>query len=156
MLVSASARTTLVGATAMSVLAAFRGPLAARGHIREIHLFAITAATTSGAVGLCRSTALGTGVLTSVVGIPYDPNDPTPVGQIITNWGTALPTVGIVATVFRRWDQTAAIGNGVIWTFYQESGLIVPINSAAAGDLCLVNLQATAPGTFDITVVWEE
>ncbi len=123
--------------------------------MREIHLFGVTAPTTSGHLGLCRSTALGTGALTSVTPVARNPDAAAAVSVLVTNWATAAPTNGGIGTVFRRWAQSAAIGNGIIWTF--DGDLIeVPLGSAATGELCIVNMMATAPGTFEITVVLEE
>jgi hypothetical protein len=152
-----SGRTTIQTASAMAVLAAVRGSTTRPTFVREIHLFGITAPTTSGAVGLCKSTALGTGTLTSTAPVARDLSYVS-IGAgavLITAWGTAAPTTGAVATVFRRWSQSPAIGNGIIWTFDGEN-LEIPLGGVATGDLCLVNLQATAPGTFDITAILEE
>ena len=150
-----SARTTLVTATAAAALCALKG-VTRPCFIKEIHIFGITAPTTSGALGLCRSTAVGTGTLTSVVPVSRDPNATAPTAVLITNWATAAPTNGGVGAVFRRWTQSAAIGNGVIWTFDGDDGIEVVGGAAATSELCVVNMVATAPGTFDITVVYVE
>lgn len=150
----ASARSTLVTATAGAVLFGFKaGSLRAR--IREIHLFNITAPTTSGALGLNRSTALGTGALTGLVGIPHDPSDSATTAQVITAWATAVPTV-VAASTLRRFDSPASFGNGVIWTFDTMDPLVVPAAPAVNAELVFTNLQASAPGTYDFTFVWEE
>lgn len=151
----ASALTTLVTATGNVPIAAFRGPTANRARVREMHLFSITAPTTSGGLGLCRSNALGTGTLTSVIGVPHEPGDPATTGALITNWATAPPTL-TAANIFRRWTSPASLGNGVIWTWDIIDPLVMPLGNAATGDLCIVNIPATAPGTYYVTVVWEE
>lgn len=150
-----SGRTTLVTATAGAPLCAFRAPTNQRARVREFHIFGVTGPTTSGAVGLCRSTALGTGTLTSTAPVPRDPADAASNAQLVTNWGTAGPAIGGVGTVFRRFASPASVGNGVMWAF-DGDGLIVPLGSAANGELVLVNLQATAPGTYEVTVVFED
>jgi hypothetical protein len=151
-----SVRTTLVTASAMAPLFAIRGSTTRPTFLKEIGLFGITAPTTSGAVGLCRSTALGTGALTSVAPIARDLSSATAGAVLVTAWATLAPTVGAASTVFRRWAQPASIGNGVIWRFDDDDPHEMPLGSAVNGELVLVNLQATAPGTFDIYVVLME
>lgn len=152
----ASTRTTLVTATALAPLAAFRAATAQRARIREIGIFTVTAPTTVGGIGLMRSTALGTGALTSAVGINREPGDSVTTGQIVSAWATAAPTVGAAATVFRRASFPASVGQGVIWTWDIVDPLLVPLGNTATGELVFVNLNATAPGTYDIYVTWEE
>ncbi len=154
-LYEASSRSTLVTATAGAVLFGFRASTSRMARIREIQLFNITAPATSGALGLVRSTALGTGALTAVAGMPLNPDDPAAGGQVITNWATAVPTTGGAGATLRRIAVPATIGNGVMWVWDREP-LIVPPGSAVNGELAFINLQATAPGTWDVTVVWEE
>lgn len=152
---SAATRSTLVGATAGSVLFGFRAGTRLC-YVYELGLFNITAPTTSGGLGLVRSTAIGTGTLTGVLGIPEDPNAVAGLGQAITNWGTALPTTGGVGTTMRRFTSPATFGNGVIWTWSEADPLEVSANAAVNSELVLINLQATAPGTYDFYVAWEE
>lgn len=150
-----SARTTLTTATSAAALCALRA-VTRMCWVKEIHIFGITAPTTSGGLGLCRSTALGTGTLTSVTPVARDLNGQTATAVLVTNWATAAPTNGGIGTVFRRWTQSAAIGNGVIWTFDGDDGIEIVGGAAATSELCVVNTLATAPGTFDITVVYIE
>jgi hypothetical protein len=145
-------RTTLTTATVAAALCALRASTTEPTYILEIHLFGITAPTTSGGIGICRSTALGTGTLTSVTPVARRPAYGAPGAVLVTNWATAAPTNGGIGTVFRSWTQSAAIGNGVIWTFDQEP-LEVPLGNTATGELCIVNTLGTAPGTLDVTVV---
>lgn len=152
----ASSRTTLVTATALAPLASFRASTTQRARIREIQIYTVTAPTTVGGLGLMRSTALGTGTLTSAVGVNREPGDAATTGQVVTAWATAAPTVGAVGTVFRRAAFPAAVGQGVIWTWDIVDPLLVPLGNAATGELVIVNLNATAPGTFEISVTWEE
>lgn len=147
-------RTTLVTASANAPLAAFRAGADA-AYLREMHLWYVTAPTTSGALALTRSTAIGTGTLTSLVGQPMDPSYPAGVGQVVTNWGTAVPTLTTTALI-RRWIAgAAAIGTGIIWV-WEPPGMYVPANAAVNSELVLINLTANAPGTLDMTCVWNE
>lgn len=151
---TASGRSTLVTASANAVLAGFRASTARRAYIREIGLFYITAPTTSGALGLQRSTALGTGSITAVVGQAHDPGEPAAIGQIETDWATAKPTTA--NNYMKRWTSAATIGNGMVWRFDEDTGLVVPLGNTATGEIVICNLQGTAPGTFDFYVTWEE
>lgn len=153
----ASLTTTIVTATAGAVLGAFHaGNRPAR--IYEIELFNITAPTTSGGIGLCYSTAIGTGALTNLLGQKTDPsNDVAAVGSIVTAWATTAPTVAASPfSTLRRWSSPASFGNGIIWTWDTAAPLIVPANAAVNSELCIINLQATAPGTYFFTVRWDE
>lgn len=152
----AATTTTLVTATANAPLVAIRAvsqPL----FLQEIHIFYRTAPTTSGALGLVRSTALGTGALTSVTGQPRVPvtGIPAATGLIVTNWATLAPTL-TSTTYLRRWSASPTIGNGVIWTFDPGEALIIAGSAGATSELIIANLVATAPGTMDITVIWRE
>lgn len=151
----ASVLTTLTTASANAPLASFRASSTQRAEIIEIGISSLTAPTTSGGLGIARSSAIGTGTLTSVAGLPRDPSDSTPgtPGSLITNWATAVPTIG---TVFRRWAFPASLGNGVIWTLDRIDPLEVPAQTAATSEIVFVNLPGTAPGTYYIYVAWEE
>ena len=72
-----------------------------------------------------------------------------------TNWATAAPTNGGAGALFRRVSLGATIGNGIIWTFDREP-LEVVGGAAATSELCLCNSIATAPGTIDVTFVYDE
>ena len=152
-----SGRSTLVTATIAAPLVALRAvtrPLL----VSEIHIFYVTAPTTSGELGLCYSTAIGTGTLTSVTPVGRSVQaraNAAATGLLVTNWGTAVPTNGGIGTVFRRWSGSASIGNGILWTF-DRIPLEVQGGAAATSELCIVNTIATAPGTFDVTIVLEE
>lgn len=150
----AAVRTTLVTASANAPLFALRG-ISNAVFLRELHLWYVTAPTTSGAIALTRSTALGTGTLTGLLGQPTDPNYPAGTGEVITNWGTAVPTLTTTA-IIRRWIAgAAAIGTGIIWV-WEPPGLYVPGSAGATSELIVTNLTANAPGTFDATFVWDE
>lgn len=151
---SAGGVSTLTTATANAPLVGFRGSTTVRCAVREIGVFMLTGATTSGNLGLQRSTALGTGSLTSVTGQAHDPGDPATSGVLVTNWATLKPTTADV--YFKRFALATSIGSGFIWRFDEGPGLVVPLGSAATGELVICNLTATAPGTFQVWITWEE
>lgn len=156
MIYEVRARTTLVTATVAAPLCALRAVTNACS-VWEIHIFYTTAPTTSGGLGLCRSTALGTGTLTTVAPqarsalTGVDPST----SEIVTNWATLAPTNGGIGSVFRSFDAAPAIGGGVIWTFDREPLQIIG-GAAATSELCIVNTLATAPGTFSVVFVIDE
>jgi hypothetical protein len=149
-----SGRTTLVTATVAAALCAIRA-VTRKLYLREIHLFYVTAPTTSGGLGLVRSTALGTGGLTSVTPVARELNQDAPTALLVTAWATLAPTNAGIGAVFRRVAQGPSIGNGIIWTFDGDE-LEVAGNAGATSELCIVNTLATAPGTFDVTIVYDE
>lgn len=149
-----SGRSTLVTATVAAALASIRA-VTRKVYVREIAIFYVTAPTTSGGLGLCKSTALGTGALTSVTPVARELSQDNPTALLVTAWATVAPTNGGIGTVFRRLHAGPAIGNGVIWTFDGDELEIVG-GAAATSELCIVNTIGTAPGTFDISVVYEE
>jgi hypothetical protein len=153
----AAVTTTIVTATAGAVLGAFHAG-ARPARITEIELFNITAPTTSGGIGLCRSTALGTGALTGQLGQATDPsNDVAALATVVASWATTAPTVAASPfNTFRRWSSPASFGNGVIWTWPSDDPMVVPANSAVNSELCIINLQGTAPGTYFFVVRWKE
>ena len=151
---TASSVSTIVTASANAVLFGFRASTARRCFIREIGFFYRTAPTTSGQLGLQRSTALGTGAITAVVGQAHEPGEPAAIGQVETAWATAAPTTANL--YMKRFGSAPTIGNGMVWRFDEGSGLVVPLGSAATGEIVVCNLVATAPGTMDFWFTWEE
>src|SRR3954469_12568903 len=84
--------------------------------LREIHMWYVTAPTTSGGLGLARSTAIANTGLTSVTGFPLNPNSHTATAVAVTAW-TNAPTF-TAGAFFRRWFAGAAsIGGGNIWVW---------------------------------------
>lgn len=152
-----SCRTTLTTATVAAALAAIRAPGSGgqRPTIQEIQI--LTTNAVAGGIGLCRSTALGTGALTSVTPVAREPSEPTAAGSVaVTAWATAAPTNGGIGTVFRRFTHGAVQGAGVVWPFSELRQLFVPLSSGATGELCFVNLNAATPALYDITVILAE
>lgn len=149
-----SSITTIVTASPNTPIAALRG-ITRPCKVYEIGLSAITAPTTSGGLGLVRSTALGTGALTGVFGQPVDPGNGTPVSteELITAWGTLAPTIN--ATYLRRFAFPASIGAAVIWTWPPGREPVIPGAAGATSELVIANLMATAPGTWQVYVCYE-
>lgn len=148
----AATRTTIT--TASVPIAAVRA-ITRAVYLRELHMFYVTAPTTSGGLGLARSTAIGTGALTGLLGISVIQPDVAGTGEIVTAWATAAPTFTANAFLRRWFGGAAAIGTGVVWV-WEPPGLYIPPNAGAASELVLVNLQATAAGTLDLTAIWDE
>jgi hypothetical protein len=152
----AAVRTTLVTATAGAALVGLRA-ITRPCWLRELHMFYVTASAASASgLGLNRSTAVGTGTLTGLLGLPVVPTDLAGTAEVVTNWGTAAPTT-TAANTLRRWlsGTTTAIGTGLVWVF-EPPGIYIVGNAAATSELVLTNLFSTAPGTLDCTFVWDE
>lgn len=152
----AAVRTTLVTATAGAALCALRA-ITRPVWVRELHLWQVTASAASASgVAITRSTALGTGTLTGLLGQQTQPADPSGTAEVVTNWGTAAPTTSTTA-LLRRWlaGSTTTIGTGLVWVF-EAPGIYVSGSAGATSELVVANLFSTAPGTFDITFVWDE
>jgi hypothetical protein len=151
-----SGLTTIVTATIGAPLCALRA-VTRPVRIWEIHAFYVTAPTTSGEFGLCRSTALGTGTLTSVTPVARSTATGIAAATSLLNtaWATLAPTNAGAGAIFRRFAASATIGNGIIWTFDREP-LEVAGSAGATSELILVNAIATAPGTLAVTFVVEE
>lgn len=151
-----AARTTLVTASAGAPLFALRA-ISRPCWVRELHMFYATAPTTSGGLGLNRSTALGTGALTGVIAFPVDGAVGAAAGtvELVTAWATLAPTITAANTLRRWFAGAAAIGTGTIWV-WEPPGLYIPGNATATSELVVQNLQATAPGTLDVTAIIDE
>jgi hypothetical protein len=117
-------------------------------------MFYVTAPTTSGALGLQRSTALGTGAITAVVGQAHDTGEPATNAQVETAWATAAPTTA--NNYLKSWASAPTIGNGMVWRFDEGNGLLVPLGNTATGEIVICNLLGTAPGTMEFYVTWDE
>jgi hypothetical protein len=151
-----SALTTLVSAAIGNPLCALRA-VTRPVRIWEIHIFYATAPTTTGALALCRSTALGTGALTSVTPVPRSTATGIAAATAVLNtaWATLAPTNGGAGALFRRMTAAPTIGNGIIWSFDREP-LEVAGSAGATSELIIANAIAFAPGTFMVNFVYEE
>lgn len=154
----ASALSTITTATDLTPLFGFRAG-AQLASIREIHLFNRTAPTVVGALGLFRSTADGTGTVTSSAAQPRPVAGSALAAStafVWTNYATARPTIGAVTTAMKRWTHGTALGNGMIWTFDAMDPLQVGIVAATSHIVIATVGGANAPATYDFTFVWEE
>jgi hypothetical protein len=150
-----SGRTTITTGTVPFAVAALRA-VTRFVRVWECHVFYQTAPTTSGDLGLCYSTALGTGTLTSVTPVARSTRATAPTALLVTAWGTAAPTNGGTGTILKRLATTNSIGNGVIWTFDREPLEIVG-SAGATSELCVVStLTQTTAGTAELTFILEE
>lgn len=118
-----------------------------RLRIRELGIF-LNAATAS-IFGLGRPAAIGVTPTSPVVGQAEDPADAAAVGATALAWGTK-PTTPTSSIYLRRIGLPAAIGAGIIWTWPDGPGLIVPINSS----IVIYNLASNAAA--NVYARWEE
>jgi hypothetical protein len=153
----AAVRTTITTATAATPLAALRA-ITRPAWLRELHIQYVTAGPASASgLALIPSTAIGTGALTGLIGLAVNPSDLAGTAEAITNWGTAIPTNAGLAASRRRWlsGSTTPIGTALVWIF-EAPGFYVPGSASATSEILLCNMAATAPGTMDLTWVYEE
>lgn len=118
-----------------------------RLRIREIGLF--MGAATASTFGLGRPAAIGITPTTPVLGQAEDGADAVAVGATALAWATK-PTAPTSSIYLRRISLPAAIGAGVIWTWPDGPGLIVP----ASYGIVIYNLATN--GVADVYVRWEE
>jgi len=120
-------------------------------YVREIHVFATTAV--AGNISLYRTTANGTRTTpvapTAQTGSDLGTDANPPLATFATAWSVA-PT--LAAQRMRVFQNGAAIGSGVIWTWYSGPGLRVK----AGQTIILNNDTAAASAALAVTFVWEE
>jgi hypothetical protein len=145
-----SVTTTVVTAAVDAVLAALRGESQRGIHLRELHCFTVTAPTTVGRLALKRALVPGA-TETGNSPVPQDPQGAFSTAFLSTGWGTTPTVAPDPAGALRRFACPAAVGNGIIWTWYEDDGLVIP----PGGQICLCNAGATAPGTWGVRAVWE-
>lgn len=152
----ASALSTITTATNLTPLFGFKagGQLAT---LREIHLFNRTAPTTVGAIGLFRSTADGTGgVTSSAAQARKSAGTASSTAIVWTTYATTRPGIGAATTQLRAFSHGTAVGNGIVWTF----DMLDPIEvgtTAATAHLVFANISGgSAAATYDFCFVWEE
>lgn len=153
----ARAVSTITTGTAGTPLWAIRGDTTNRTFIRELRIFNLTAPTTSGNIALTRSTALGTGSLTSVTLMPRDPrNTAADVdAKIVTAWATLAPTVGAASTYEDGFAHGTAIGNGIMPVYDLTAPLTLEEGDSATGEFVFVNAHSIVAGTYVIYVAAE-
>jgi hypothetical protein len=119
----------------------------ARAEIREIGVFATTAA--AGEVCLGRPAAAGTGTLsTTALGQALDAADAVSVTNLCTVFGTLQPTAPTV--FFRKIQLPALVGAGIVWV-WAPGELIVPVSA----NLCIWQASAVAVG-YDCYIKYVE
>lgn len=122
-------------------------------YVSEIGLSIAVASTTGPMWRLAKATALGT---TPVQATPQleDPGATTANGRLDLSWATAPTAAAQTAnTDLRRYTPTNAIGNGIVWTWYDK-----PLFIAAGAGLCIVNGNAAGAtlGSFQIYIRVDE
>lgn len=116
-------------------------------YVYEIGLSISVAPTAGPMFRLAKATALGT---TPVQATPQleGPGTNTANARLDISWATS-PTIGTQAsfTDLRRFTPTNAIGNGIVWTWY-DTPLYIPVG----GGMCIANGVAagTTLGSFNI------
>jgi hypothetical protein len=113
-----------------------------------------TTAPTNGPMWrLVRSTAFGT-ISTQVTPVLEDPGSNTANAKLDVAW-SVNPTVAAQSSFadLRRFQTTNAIGNGIVWTWYDK-----PLYIPASAGVCIVNGTAAGAslGTFNVYVRFDE
>jgi hypothetical protein len=137
--------------TANSVLAQLRAAATgSRPRLLECGIFIAVAPTTAPVIGLGRTAGAGT-TPTQVASEKADPAEATASTLVDTGWATR-PVLS-AAPYIRRMTLVNAIGNGVIWPFYDIDLLL-----ALSGTIGFVDIAASGAttGTFDGYFTWEE
>jgi hypothetical protein len=148
-----TARSTIVTAAVNAPLWTLRAPTR-RCYAFEITLSTLTAPATSGAIGFLRSTALASGTLTTVTGQPVQPEGSAGTVQLVTAWTTA-PTIN-TANYLGRIAVAPSIGNVVVVPFPPDHPLEATGGGTATSEIVFTNLNATAPGTYEIIIRYLE
>lgn len=120
-----------------------RTTAAVRATLLEISI--IQATGTAQSLGLGRPQALGVTPGTTSTFQRDEPGAPACVTTTALTWATS-PTVPLV--FFRRWNGSATIGVGIIWTF--PRGLVIPVSAS------LVVWNITTAVACDINVALDE
>lgn len=119
-----------------------------RGRLLELGVFLAAATATN--FGLVRPATVGAASV-SAAGQAEDPADTASTLSVGTGWTTA-PTIPAAPLYLRRYPAGGTVGAGVVWTWYAQNGLVVPLNSS----LLLWNLGAAAGAALDVYMVWDE
>ena len=114
--------------------------------LRELGIF--VSAATATVIGLIRPSNSPVAT-TSTLGQAQDPAVAASNTNMDTAWSTA-PTVG--SAYLRQSELPATIGAGLIWTWWNGDGLIIPVSSY----LVIWNPGASAGAAPYIYAVWEE
>ena len=142
--------------TADKPMANLLGGTGQRLKIREIKVGISVASTTAPLFYLVRTTARGTQT-TTLAGIALDPADVAAVGTVDSVWSADPTKAGTIATASIDVGGLAVTAGGmIIWTFSEDSPLIIPATSGAG--LAVYNSAAsgTTTGTLFGSFLWEE
>ena len=123
-----------------------------RLRVMQIAIGIAVAPTTAPVFYLARATARGT-QSTTVAGLPFDVNEPAPIGTIDTAWSVAPTFVTTSKIVAGGLSVTA--GGWWIWDF-RDSPLIVPNLTTAGLLIANANASGATTGTFTGHFIWEE
>lgn len=123
-----------------------------RLHILELGwtVSAVSGTTPVMSVGLSRTTAIGTRTSPTTV-LAEEAADPVGTGTVATAWSVA-PT--LAAAPLRRLTVNA-VGGGIVWTWPDRGGLVVPVSASVA--LHAISVSGTTPSfTVDGYIVIDE
>lgn len=139
------ATVTTAGSSTLPI-ASLYGGTTVRPRIREIHVFN----TTTTAVGLrvVRLTTTGTQG-TTLTEMPMIPEDPA---AIATGFATHSVAPTITTGDLWRGSVGAAIGSGIIITFPDPGGLVIP----ATANNGIGVVPTTTGQALDVTIIWDE
>jgi hypothetical protein len=116
-------------------------------YVYEIGLSIAVAATNAPMWRVIRASTLGT-VSTQATPVLEGPGSNTANARLDLTW-SAAPTIAAQSSFAdnRRYTPTNAIGNGIVWTWY-DSPLYVPVGAA----LCIANGNAAGAtlGSFNV------
>jgi len=117
-----------------------------RLRVREIGM--TNTAATAAKVGLKRTTARGTNT-TTVLGTAIDNSDAAAAGTLDLTWSVESTKAG---NYLRRAQIASVIGAGLLWTWWNGPGLVVPTSAG----ITLVVPTAVAGSACECWMVWEE
>lgn len=149
--------TTLTTTTQYATLATFKSGPNQRPVIKQIEIFTRYDNTTAGGIGLAiNAAASATGIVNGGTPKPHEPGEPAAGCSTITS-ATTMATNGGASAVFKRFYHPGSGGAGVIWGLPELQGLLLGLNTTAAGsELCFVNLVAATPALYGINVTFTE
>lgn len=121
-----------------------------RARIFEIQLSAAAAPTTGPSWRLARAATLG---VTPTTVTPEEQDLGGGAATTLLDSAWAGPPTAATSDL-RRYATPNTIGSGIVWTWPDHRPLILPVSSG----LVIINANATSttPGSFNITIVFEE
>jgi len=121
-----------------------------RCRVFEIALSIVSAPNPAPSWRLVRAATVGTSSAT-VTPEEQDPGGGAPTVVLDTTWSSA-PTLS--TNPLRLYATPVTAGSGIVWTWPDHRPLIIPISS---GIVIVNNIsEATTPGSFNCSVVFEE